>query len=46
MAGFGGYYKGDKKKKKKGALEKQAGEINRVWAPPQVEIVGKKGKKP
>lgn len=44
MAGFGGYYKGDKKKKKKEILEKQAGQINRVYSVPQVEIIGKKKK--
>lgn len=44
MGGFASYYKGDKKKKKKEVLERQAGEINRVYAPPQVEIIGKKKK--
>jgi|GEM_PF-7107045 len=44
MGSFGGFYKGDKKKKKKEVLERQAGEINRVYAPPQVEIIGKKKK--
>ncbi len=46
MGQFGGYYKGDKKKAKKGDLEKKAqkqmGGV--AWAPPQVEII-KKGKK-
>ncbi len=41
---YGGFFKGDKKKKKKEILEKKAQEINRVYAVPQVEII-KKGKK-
>lgn len=44
MGSFGGFYKGDKKKKKKEVLERQAGEINRVYSVPQVEIIGKKKK--
>lgn len=43
---YGGFYKGDKKKKKKDVLERQAGQINRVYSVPQVEIISKKGKKP
>ena len=44
MGVYGGFYKGDKKKKKKEYLEKAASEIHRVYSPPKVEIVGK-GKK-
>lgn len=43
MGAFGGYYKGEKRKKKKEALEREAKHIERVYTPPQVEIV-KKGK--
>jgi hypothetical protein len=39
-----GFYKGEKKKKKKSALEKQAIRSERVNAPPAVQIIGK-GKK-
>lgn len=42
MGVFGGFYKGDKKKKKKEYLEKQSAEIHRIYAPPRVEIIGKK----
>lgn len=45
MGSYGGFYKGDKKKKKKETLEKQAGQFTRAYVPPKVEIVGKKGKK-
>lgn len=44
MGVYGGFYKGDKKKKKKEYLEKQAMHIPRVWSLPKVEIIGK-GKK-
>ena len=45
MGQFGGYYKGDKKKPKKGEMEKKAQkQMGTVWAPPQVEII-KNGKK-
>lgn len=46
MGSFGGYYKGDKKKKKKTDLEKKAQKqlSGGVWQLPQVEII-KKGKK-
>ena len=45
MGQFGGYYKGDKKKQKKGALEKKA-EVSvgkQTFILPRVEII-KKGK--
>lgn len=41
---YGSFYKGDKRKKKKEYLEKAASEINRVYTPPKIEIIGK-GKK-
>lgn len=44
MGSFSGYYSGEKKKKKKEVLEKQAAKITRVWIPPKIEIIGK-GKK-
>lgn len=44
MGSFGGYYKGDKKKKKKETLERQAMHIPKVYTPPKVEIIGR-GKK-
>ncbi len=46
MGSFGGYYKGDKKKQKKSALEKKAQKnINSgSYSMPAVEII-KKGKK-
>ncbi len=44
MGNFGGFYKGEKRKKKKEYLEKEAGKIVRIYVPPKVEIVGK-GKK-
>lgn len=44
MAGYGSYYKGDKKKQKKDKLEKEALKINRIHFAPQVEIIGKKKK--
>jgi hypothetical protein len=43
MGNFGGYYKGERRKKKKELLEKEAIKIVRVYASPKVEIVGKKG---
>lgn len=45
MASFGGYYKGEKKKKKKDELAKKASEVHHTYGVPQVEILGKKGKK-
>lgn len=42
---FGGFYKGEKKKPKKGTLEKKAQKLNTGWTLPQVEIVGKGKKK-
>lgn len=45
MGVYGGFYKGDKRKKKKEDLEKQATHMVRVYTPPQIEIFGKKGKK-
>lgn len=44
MGVYGGFYHGDKKKKKKEVLARQATQITRVYTPPQVEIVGKKKK--
>lgn len=44
MGSFGGYYKGDKKKKKKASLEREAGHIAKVYSAPQIEIIPK-GKK-
>ena len=41
MGSFSGYYSGERKKKKKEALEKQAGKLTRVWTPPKIEIIGK-----
>lgn len=44
MGSFGGYYKGEKRKKKKEALEKEAARNVKVFVPPKVEIIGRKGK--
>lgn len=47
MGAFGGFYKGEKKKFKKGILEKKAQKQisgDSSWQLPQVEII-KKGKK-
>lgn len=44
MGGFGGFYKGEKKKSKKEKLEKNAGLMGGIYTPPKVEII-KKGKK-
>ena len=44
MGSFGGYYKGDKKKKKKSDMENDAMHIQRIYTPPKVEIISK-GKK-
>ncbi|MBI2327337.1 hypothetical protein HYU92_03355 [Candidatus Curtissbacteria bacterium] len=41
MGVYGGFYKGDKKKKKKEILERQAGKIVHIYTPPKVEIIGK-----
>ncbi|MDP2632680.1 MAG: hypothetical protein Q8P25_03080 [Candidatus Curtissbacteria bacterium] len=38
---YGGFFKGDKKKKKKEYLEKQALNIPKVYSVPKVEIIGK-----
>ena len=45
MGSFGGFFKGEKKKKKKDILEKEAEQIRKMFMPPKVEILGKKGKK-
>lgn len=45
MGSFGGYYKGEKKKKKKDELAKKTLEVHHLYGTPQVEILGKKGKK-
>ena len=45
MGSFGGFYKGEKKKKKKDILEKEAEQIRKMFMSPKVEILGKKGKK-
>lgn len=45
MGSFGGFYKGEKKKQKKDTVEKKAEAIGGFYAPPKVEIIGKKGKK-
>lgn len=44
---FGGFYKGEKKKPKKGDMEKRAQKITTsgVFAPPAVEIIGRGKKK-
>ena len=44
MGVYGGFYKGDKKKKKKEYLEKQAIHIEKVYTLPRVEII-RKGKR-
>ena len=41
MGVYGGFYKGDKKKKKKELLERQATKISHIYAPPKVEIIGR-----
>ncbi|MBI3342457.1 hypothetical protein HY024_05025 [Candidatus Curtissbacteria bacterium] len=45
MGGFGGFYKGEKKKQRKEQMEKKASTFGQFYTPPKVEIVGKKGKK-
>ena len=45
MGSYSGYYTGEKKKKKKEILEKEAEQIKKMFVPPKVEILGKKGKK-
>ena len=45
MGSFGGYYKGEKRKKKKVILEREAEQIRKMFVSPKVEILGKKGKK-
>ena len=45
MGGYGGFYSGDKKKKKKADLEKAAAKIVHVYTAPKVEITGKGKKK-
>ena len=42
---YGGFYKGEKKKKKKDELAKKASEVHHVYGIPQIEILGKKGKR-
>ena len=44
MGSFGGFYKGDKKKKKKEYLEREATNIAKIYSLPKVEIIPK-GKK-
>lgn len=44
MGSYGGFYKGEKKKKKKEALEEQAMRAIKNYAPPKIEIISK-GKK-
>ena len=41
MGVYGGFYKGDKKKKKKEYLEREATKVVRVFAPTKIEIIGK-----
>ncbi len=41
MGSFGGFYKGEKKKMKKEAMEKKAEHIVRVQVAPRVEIIGR-----
>ena len=41
MGAYGGFYKGDKKKKKKEYLEKQAMSVGKVYTVPRIEIIGK-----
>ena len=44
MGVYGGFYKGDKKKKKKEYLERESGHIAKIYSVPKVEIISK-GKK-
>lgn len=44
MGSFGGYFKGEKRKKKKEVMEREAAKVQRANTPPKVEIIGK-GKK-
>lgn len=44
MGVYGGFYHGDRKKKKKEYKELQATKIVHVYTPPKVEIVGKRKK--
>ena len=44
MGSYSGYYTGEKKKKKKEILEKEAEQIKKMFVPPKVEILGKKGR--
>jgi len=44
MGVYGGFYKGEKRKKKKEALEKEATKQTKIYIPPKIEIIGKKGK--
>lgn len=41
MGSFGGFYKGEKKKIKKEAMEKKAEHMARAVVAPRVEIIGK-----
>lgn len=45
MGGYGGFFKGEKKKQKKDQVEKRASLLGQIGGLPQVEILGKKGKK-
>ena len=44
MGSFGGYYKGERRKKKKEVLERQANKVGKIYQVPKVEITGRKGK--
>jgi hypothetical protein len=41
MGSFGGFYKGEKKKMKKEAMEKKAEHMARVYVTPRVEIISR-----
>jgi len=45
MGSFGGYYSGEKRKKKKDDLLKKANQFSTNYQVPNVEILGKKKKK-
>ena len=45
MGSFGGFYKGEKKKKKKDDLEKEIKGLGKSYTVPKVEIIGRKKKK-
>ncbi|MCR4324367.1 MAG: hypothetical protein NUV69_01630 [Candidatus Curtissbacteria bacterium] len=44
MSDRSGFFKGEKKKKRKDTLEDQAIHMPRVYIPPRVEIIGKNKK--